>query len=876
MTQQPAVEQLREKFRRPLGEFEARHVVFWHDADGSFEQQFDSLADEGIPSERLVRFLKLGDDNRFAAMRELYRAHPTDDYLVYTRSPKDFSPRALEGNWLADLELSSEHFQADFASLLAEELGAKDGAVEAVGNFKLFFNAVDRRGRFKQVMPEAHTRSDVALGIIATLLGTDDVSTESLIRTYLVALDEGGDPLSRLSKYGADAAFAAFVSKAVGYGGDLLSVDDMAGHVLLTALSAQLPENLLAGLEPRISASHGQPCLNVVRAWMADTPSLDALFGIARRIEVLCGLPERFAETPLLQLQDADVFPCINECILAQLLDSMAQGADRSDEALQAAQRRKNLKWYSRVEPYFDALAAAAKMQRFHRNHAQGFHIAIPKDVWKAYTGDWFIMDSLYRGFCRAFDACGKSAFDIALEVSDGLEELASWAEGVYVNWFLAESNRCWVNASAEQWEKAGYVEGVPHQRGFFDEVVSTGTDDVKRTLVIISDALRYEVAVELAQRIERATSGSASVMSMQSVFPSVTEFGMAALLPHMTMGLKESDLSVFIDDGTPVGSTIEREAALQRRRPKGRCIRSEDLMAAKRSERKELVADADVVYVYHNKIDAVGEGLNTERMVFDACETAMDDLVVLTKVAVNDLNISRVVVTADHGFLYTRDPLEERDKVSAADAHADVIKQGRRYIVAKSETTDNALFVKMNMVELDGGAYTGLAPRECVRIKKAGPGNNYVHGGLSLQECCVPVIEFRNRRSGSKGYEERQFAGFKVLSTSRRITSMLFHIELFQTEAIGGKVLPAEYELVLVDHCDNAVSDIRPAHADMTTTDETARVARIQFGLKAGMTYDPKKPYYLVCRSKDNGSEVWRQEYSIEISFVPMSDFDF
>lgn len=150
--------------------------------------RFDSLAEVGIASKRTVRFLKLVPGGRFSAKYELYREHPEDDYLVYIRDPKDFSPKAIEGNWLADLELSFEHFQADFASLPADELGAEDAAVEAIAGFKQYFNAVDRREQFKRLMPHAHTKSDVALGIIAALLGATDLSAESIVRAYLVSL----------------------------------------------------------------------------------------------------------------------------------------------------------------------------------------------------------------------------------------------------------------------------------------------------------------------------------------------------------------------------------------------------------------------------------------------------------------------------------------------------------------------------------------------------------------------------------------------------------------------------------------------------------------------------------------------------------------
>ena len=310
--------------------------------------------------------------------------------------------------------------------------------------------------------------------------------------------------------------------------------------------------------------------------------------------------------------------------------------------------------------------------------------------------------------------------------------------------------------------------------------------------------------------------------------------------------------------------------------KPGAVCTQSKRLMNAKRAQRKEMVGSSELVYVYHNTIDATGEEYSTENMVFDACATAIDDIVALVKIATGDLNFTRVIVTSDHGFLYTRDPLEERDKVSASDIRGEKLKLGRRYAVCSALDLDAMVFVKMNMSDVDGGEYTGLAPRECIRIKKAGPGDNYVHGGVSLQEMCVPVVEFRNKRSGRKGFEERSRAEFRLLSTNRRVTSMMFRVELFQTQPVEGKVLAAEYELAMTDGAGNEVSDVRRAHADMSTHDDTARVSRVQLGLKAGRQYDPHAEYYLVCREAQTGSIAWKEEFQIDIAFVPMDDFGF
>ena len=876
MAQQDAIEQLKGKFAQPLGDFESRRVVFWHDIDASFQDSFDSLEATSLQGSRPLHLLKLEDGRLFEAKYQLTREFVDDDFLVYTRNPKDFSVTALEGNWLADLEIVSEHFQADFASLLMDELGASDSAFEGIEYFRSFFNANDRKERFKRLMPHAQTKQDVILGVIGSVLASPDLSTESLVRTYLISLSQNKEPLEALGKYQADAPFVSFISNRLGYEGDLISLADVSAHLLLTALSFQLPEGLLSGLDSRISAPHGQFCLNIVQSWMADEPTSQDLYDICRNVETMCGLAQRFSGMTAAQLIEADVFPCINERILTDLFSSLAQGAARTDEATKVMQRRKDLRWFTRVEPYYQALASAVEVQCFYRDHAQGFHFAVPLDVWKAYTSEWFVMDTAYRRFCKSLMICNMQSYDLPKSLIDELDNLALRVENVYVNWFLAETNACWTNAATDSWEKVGYIEGVPRQRRFFDEDVVAGAAGVKKTLVIISDALRYEVAHELSHRLDRETTGTSDLKSMQCVFPSITEFGMAALLPHSTLSYSSTEGEVFIDGSMPTISTEDRQKILNKVKPNGVCLRSPKLINTKRSERKALIGDADFIYVYHDRIDTTGEHLNTESDVFKACDEAIDDLVVLVKIATNDLNISRVVITADHGFLYTRDPLEERDKVSKKDVEANVVKQGRRFMISDDFDIENALFVKMNMDDVEGGSYTGLAPRECVRIKKSGPGENYVHGGVSLQECCVPVIQYRYKRASSKGYEERQEAKFKLLSTNRRITSMMFKVELFQKEPVGGKILPAEYELSMTDAAGTPVSDIRRAHADMQTTDETARVSRVQFGLKAGIQYDTKANYYLVCRSKATGNIAWREEFQIDIAFVPMDDFGF
>ena len=92
--------------------------------------------------------------------------------------------------------------------------------------------------------------------------------------------------------------------------------------------------------------------------------------------------------------------------------------------------------------------------------------------------------------------------------------------------------------------------------------MVAPIVDSGARAYVIISDALRYEVAAELCEHMLKNTRGNAKISSMQSIFPSVTKFGMAALLPHLR--LQMTDDGKVLCDGESTEGTAAREKILK------------------------------------------------------------------------------------------------------------------------------------------------------------------------------------------------------------------------------------------------------------------------------------------------------------------------
>lgn len=425
-------------------------------------------------------------------------------------------------------------------------------------------------------------------------------------------------------------------------------------------------------------------------------------------------------------------------------------------------------------------------------------------------------------------------------------------------------------------------MEGVPQQRSFFWETLPEYSD-MKTTVVVVSDALRYEVACEIAETLNRERGGKVKLGSMQATFPTITEFGMPSLLPQKTLSLNWEQGAVFADN-KPTATAEQREAVLQTARPTARALRASQYLEMPSAQRKTLLKDAGLVYLYHNKIDATGEKPATEQDVFDACADTVEELCALARRVCTDVPAARVVITADHGFLYTRHELEECQRVGkSALPEAEAIS-GKRHMVAQSAqlkswfgagNPDAMLFVRMNMDALGGGEYVGLAPRQSVRIKRPGGTSRYVHGGVSLQEMCVPVVGFRKVNARSKEFEDTQFATLRVLDDTRRITNSLFRIKLIQNEPAVEKTLPCEYELAFTDASGNEVSTVVKAHADRTSENPQDRVLEVRFNLRSDLSFSAKDAYYLVARDKKTGTIAWREEYRIEVSFAPI-DFGF
>lgn len=846
--------ELNKKFAVPLKEYYQRRVVFWYDPDREFSDDIKSLALEN------AKVFALTGSNNFAAKLLLHQ-DTKNNYLLYC--PLSYSN--IEDNWLLDVELYSEEFRADVVSLWMDELHMpqQESLRKQLQSNKKFFNAKDRRSKFAALLPEVRSSQEIYLGIMAVLTGSKEASLQEIVKTILSDnLDnESNSAYQALVSYNCQSALQRMVSNEIGYSeGDDFNLRELARHIVVSALSKTVREDYLAGVNHYFTGTKQAFCYDLVAEWMHSEKAAE-YYEVAQEIERELQLRTLLAKLPKEELLHVDCLPCINECLLKQLLSDVAHNIIDVKLIELVVDARKPLLWYSVYAYFYEALLAVAQMQSFYLQHGAGFHETNPQEIWQSYCADYYKMDAYYMDFYEQYMNVKQSSNS---ELDDLFKQVAEVVDNLYNNWFLTNLAQNWTSAAAEQLATTGHIEGVEQQTHFYEEHVAKAGS---RVFVIISDALRYEAAARLSKEIEQEMQGQVTLSSCQGIFPTVTHFGMAALLPHRELILAKGDKQLkVLADGMST-SAENRQMVLQAANPLSVAIPAKKLLEEKREQRKARVKGMDVIYIYHDVIDSNSHNDNPDTCA--AVKTAMSELKNLLRIIINDFGGAHIIITADHGFLYTHRELTESNKTDVKKFREQAVELGRRHVILAPGVTPEYLLP----VELVAGneKFKGYAARETIRLKSSGKSTKFVHGGVSLQEMVVPVLDFVHYRTGSQAYKQNKdkFISTPVALgcnfTGNTINNAVFSLSFYQKEAVGSNKLATTYKLYFTNIAGKPICQPCYIVADKTTENEQERIFRVHFTLN-NQSYSSREKYYLLIEAAD-GTVYKKIEFTLDIA---------
>ncbi len=379
------------------------------------------------------------------------------------------------------------------------------------------------------------------------------------------------------------------------------------------------------------------------------------------------------------------------------------------------------------------------------------------------YADQLHLLDMYYRQA-----VCAYAELDLAskTELADQTKAKLDMDYAAIIN----ELNLEWVRCIKELGTGFETVTSIERQPDFFRNRLQNLK---QKTAVIVSDALRYEMAQELMQQLT-GKKHVATLTPALAMLPTETKYCKPSLLPHDTLACTGEDMEV---DGKVLASTEARTAQLQKRNDDSLCIGYKQLMALSKTEKREVFKHK-LVYVFHNTLDENCHGCSLKTFA-STCKDVFDELVQLVTFIHDQANVTEVFITADHGFLYNDMAFEEKDKQAITE---DCTDKTTRYYIGHSDKEETGItkFPMPSVAAMKGDYYIGV-PTGTNRLAVKGGDYAFAHGGASLEELVIPVIHSRYKRVNAK-----QKVSVTLLEPTLTIASSRLKAHLVQGEAVS------------------------------------------------------------------------------------------
>lgn len=837
--------------------FKNNRIVFWYDTDGEFQ---DVLKDLDIGSAKIHI---VDDKNTFYTKCLLEKNDTISKFLIYSASPQ---PSDLE-NWLLDTVLYSDKFTADKTGLIMNTVGIDNPDLKIVfDKYSSFFSSTQRTSSFKELIQTISkpSESELVLAMLSVLTKGKQLSFEHVIKNIVSAgLDETENkPFNEITKHNLAEAFWKIVETEFGYKSTTPSLKTMFLTIALTSFKTSVYCELPKDWQDFI-VGNKNACTIFISNWFNHSKDSSRLEELLIDLDEEIDLKSRILEWEISDYENSEIFPSIDEAIILQIINNLSK-TNAYNDYYSIIKNRENTHWYGSVEKYryiYQALYYALKMFEFKHIHNDSIKTANAIKIWELYTSDYFKMDQYYRLFYTNYDLISS---DI-LKKSTKQE-----VEDLYTNWYLEQLSSAWHQAIKEDLKDNWCINTLEQQKDFYHNYITPilTESDRDKVFVIISDALRFEIASQLSSELVHESVGTAKLKAMQGSLPSYTKLGMTALLPHKSIEFKD-DARITID-GIITDGIENRKNILEKYENSSIAISSKELIGMSISERKQAFESKRVVYVYHNTIDSTGDSAKTEDKVFKASIDTIVEIKELVKAIIN-ANGNRIFITSDHGFIYKRDPIAEDQKVKREDIEA-LVKNRRFFITKELNNIEGCISFPLDYI-FENKLYV-ITPNGYLRFKTQGGGEKYVHGGSTLQEIVIPLVEYKHVRSDKNDDKYKPTpVDIDLTNVSKVITNNIVSLNFFQKDKVNGKHIKREVKIGFWDPQSNQlISDEKILVAESQDEQVEARQYKVTLRIKSGK-YEKGKKYELRLKPLNDG--VSYKVIPFEINITINADFD-
>lgn len=820
--------------------FEKYRIVFWYDAKHELRDDFEGLSLPGIEKLEIK-------NNEYGIKYHILREKPEQKFLLYRDGPE---PAHLD-NWLLDVQLAHGEFRTDQAAIWLSELELGLEFVDLVKSHSEFFQSTKRMDALKKLLKSDDTNGLIRLKMLAVCTGSEP-RMDAVLETLLQELADGRDDKFRLiSRCSLENFIWEQLTRYYAYKSAEPSIRDFVIELFKScyAMGTDGPVQL------------NSDALVFLKRWKDSRQFEQGFEALSADCGDVLGIEHDLHNRDFRELIELDYFRLIDQKIISDLVRAVSSRTVSHGDVALWVRRRRQGHWYQEYRHLYEAVDYAAQF-----THALGeakFEMNSLADAVQRYSRFWHQLDQLYRKFTYHVRMSGQASL---------MATLTDQIENLYTNNYLLKLGDRFQSLVDELtlWDASP----LPLQGNFFERWVQPFLRKDTKICVIISDAMRYEIGDELLSLIRQEDRFTAELEPALSMLPSYTQLGMAALLPNKSLAIADNNTGIVLVDGHSSQGTANRIRILEQSVPlRATACKADELMAMKGDDCRALVRDHDVLYVYHNRIDATGDKRESEERVFEAVEETLQDLVKMLK-KLTGANANNLLVTSDHGFIYQNRPIEESD-FSDIDAEGDqVLFRDRRFVLGKGLKEVSSLR-KFTAKQLGlAGELEVQIPKSINRLRLRGSGSRFVHGGATLQEVVIPVLKINKKRQSDVTSVDVDL----LRGASSVITSGQLAVTLYQAGPVTDKIQPRFLRAGIYTLSGELISDSHELTFDLTSENPRERELQVRFVLTRKADEANNQEVVLKLEEKHAGTSHYKEykslRYMMRRSFT--SDFDF
>ena len=788
---------LQQRFDAPLPDYQTRRIIFWYDENHDYAEELAAYQLKNVVT------LTVTPNNYFAVKYQIEVQQPTQNFLLYL----PMAQPEPQSDPLHDIYLYSQpEFHVDRLSQVLDELHIEDQAAYR-GTLLVYKRFFENKQRQKSLLILLQNETEItpetlALGIFLVLVGGKRLNFANGLVYLLAEWAQAKDTAwQKLQRFGSLSWFWQQVQRNFNYQAKQPSLADLACALFATKTAAEFSEQVPKNWRNLLL----QPANNVIvfiDQWQNSRDLMVEYELVANRVSDLLRIDAFTRGKSVDFLAQGTTFAAYDVALITLVARQLAEGSVLYDDYELQLIKRRTAFWNAHFQASYRALIQALRLLR--NLAGLGLTATSVPELWQQYQEQLMQLDQAYRKFYRAFDQIS--------EPSDALRALQQKVEHFYTDGYLQSLAHQWDSLITGQ---LPLTKALPTS-AFYNKKVKHLLNEHRRVFVIVVDAMRYEVASQLQDELNRNQHFDTQLEAMEGTVPSYTDLGMAALLPHQQLAYNvKGGIEV---DGQLSAGVENRQRILTKQLPnlKVTAQTAKAVLTANRDQLRQLYRGTDVNYIYLDTIDARGDNAKSEDEVFAAVDLVLQQLQELVGVLTRYVSATNFFITADHGFLYTRQTLTKLDKI---DQPAGLVHK-RRFVV----NTDMTTAANTHTFALSTVAPSNLAvhvPAELLRYAVQGSGSKYVHGGTTLQEIVVPLLTIKTERNA----RSPQQVDVVLLTELTTVGSYMLNLSFIQIQPVSNLRRSKRVLVYLEDATGKVISNQITLIADYHTDSVQQRI---------------------------------------------------